>query len=140
MNRVIRVVSQVVILLLLASPALAWNRYGWRRPRVVVAVGVSPWWGPPFAPWGYFPPHVVAFPPPVAVVPPPVVIQPQLPPPPPVYVEREDAPLAPEAQEQVAPGPEETASYWYYCPGAREYYPKVETCSQQWVRVPASAE
>ncbi|SRR5208283_1380272 len=140
MNRVIRVVSQVVILLLLASPALAWNRYyGWHRPRVVVAVGVSPWWGPPFAPWGFYPPPVVAFPAPVAVVPPPVVVQPQLPPPPPVYVERDDAP-PPVAEEQAVPGPQEVGAYWYYCPGAREYYPKVETCSQQWVRVPASAE
>jgi hypothetical protein len=138
MNRIIRVVSQaVVVLLLLAStPAMAWERYGWHhhyyyRPRVVI--GVGPWWGAPYAPWGYYPPPYVA------AYPPPVVVQSQPQPQPPVYVEREDA-SPPQDPEQAGPAPQEAGAYWYYCPGAREYYPKVGTCSEQWVRVPASAE
>ena len=137
MNRTIRLVSQVVVLLLLASgPALAWEHHGWHyhyRPRIVVGVGVGPWWGPPYAPWGYYPPPYVA------AYPPPVVVQPQPQPQPPVYVEREDSP-SPQAEQQAAPAPQEAGAFWYYCPGAREYYPKVKTCSEQWVRVPASAQ
>jgi hypothetical protein len=140
MKRVIPLVSQVLVLLLLvSSPALAWGRYGWRYyhggwhhyygPRVVVGVGVGPWWGPP---WGYYPaPYPGAYPPPVVVT--------QAAPAPPVYVERDDAPPA-AMDEPSAPGPQDTGAYWYYCPGARAYYPKVPNCPEQWVKVPAGAE
>ena len=89
-------------------------------PRVVV--GVGPLWGPYYAPWGYYPPPVVVQPPPES----------------PVYTERQDAP--PAEEEEAAPAPQQQGAYWYYCPGAREYYPKVGTCSQQWVKVPASPQ
>jgi len=136
MGRMIRVVSQVVVLLLLAStPALAWDHHhGWHyyRPRVVIGVGPL-WWGPPYAPWGYYPPYVAAYPPPVVVQPQPAEVSP-------VYVEREDA-APPAAQEQsVEPGPQEAGAYWYYCPSAREYFPKVERCPEQWVKVRATPE
>jgi hypothetical protein len=137
MSRTIRVISQAVVFLLLAStPALAWDHHhGWHyyRPRVVIGVGPF-WWGPPYAPWGYYPPYVAAYPPPV------VVVQPQPAEVPPVYVEREDAP-PPAAQEQSAePGPQDGGAYWYYCPSAREYFPKVERCPEQWVKVRATPE
>lgn len=134
MKRAIRLISQAVIVLLVTSgPALAWEHHGWHRyyrPRVVV--GFGPWWGPSYAPWGYYPPYAGAYPPPVVIAP-----QPQQQPL--VYVERQDGP-PPEAQEEAAPAPQEAGPSWYYCPGAREYYPKVERCSEQWVRVPGSAE
>lgn len=95
-------------------------------PRVVI--GVGPFWGPYYAPWGYYPPPYAAYPPPVVVQPPPE---------PPVYTERQDAPPA---EEEAAPAPQQEGAYWYYCPGAREYYPKVGTCPQQWVKVPASPQ
>jgi hypothetical protein len=44
---------------------------------------------------------------------------------PPVYVER-----AP-----VAPAPTEPA-YWYYCSSAKDYYPTVPSCAEEWVKVP----
>ena len=134
MKRVIRFVCQVVIVLLLAAPALAWEHHGWHYhhyypPRVVVGIGVAPWgWGPPY----YFPPPYAG-----AYAPPVVVTQPA--PAPPVYVEREDAPPA-EMGEQSTPGPEDAGAYWYYCPAAHQYYPKVATCPEQWVKVPASPE
>lgn len=147
MTRAIRVLFQVVVMLLLASPpATAWeHHHGWHyyyRPRVVV--GVGPWWGPPYAPWGYYPAPYAVYAPPVVVAPqmaypPPVVVAPQPQPQPPVYVERPDAPPA-EAEEQAAPGSQEVGASWYYCPSARAYYPKVERCPEQWVRVPPSGE
>jgi hypothetical protein len=138
MKRVIRLVSQVVILLLLvAAPALAWEHHGWHYhhyypPRVVVGFGFGPWWGPPYAPWGYYPPPYVG-----AYAPPVVVTQPA--PAPPVYVERNDAPPA-DVSEPPTPGPEDAGAYWYYCPGSLGYYPKVATCPEQWVKVPARSE
>jgi hypothetical protein len=137
MKSVFRLITQALVLLLLASsPALAWDHHGWHYhhggwhyyygPRIFV--GVGPWWGPPYAPWGYY---VGAYPPPV------VVTQPA--PAPPVYVERDDAPPA-ALDEQSAPGPEDQGAYWYYCPGARQYYPEVATCPEQWVKVPSRGE
>jgi hypothetical protein len=146
MKTVIRVVSQAVILLFLASgPAHAWDHHYhyyshghyYHGPRIVVGVGVGPWWGPPYyAPWGYYPPFVAAYPP-APVYTPPVVVQPE--PQPPVYVQRDDAPGA-VAEEQAAPGPPQTGTYWYYCSSAGEYYPQVGTCPEQWVKVPATPE
>ena len=47
--------------------------------------------------------------------PPPVIIQQQ----PPVYVQ-------PEQQEE---------NYWYYCPDLQGYYPYVQNCPSQWMKV-----
>ena len=92
--------------------------------RIVVGVGVGPYWGP----WGYapyyYPPAYVY--PPVYVPPPypaPVVAAPQS------YI-----------QEPIQQAP--TPSYWYYCEGARAYYPYVKECPGGWLTVvpPAAPE
>jgi hypothetical protein len=80
-----------------------------------VYIGGPWWWGPPFPyypypyyPYSYYP---YSYYPPY----PPVVVDrgPQ------VYIER---PLEP--------------GYWYYCPGAKAYYPTVRECAEGWIRVP----
>lgn len=63
------------------------------------------WYYPP--PYYYYPPVVVA------------------PASPPVYVEQNDPP---------AP-PRDTASYWYYCPDTKSYYPYVNECASSWQQV-----
>ncbi|MFL9923372.1 hypothetical protein PQR62_03780 [Herbaspirillum lusitanum] len=56
-------------------------------------------------------------------VPPPVYYSP-----PPVYVERTPPPVYIER----APQPE---NYWYYCPETKAYYPYVQSCPSNWMRV-----
>ena len=74
------------------------------------------WWGPGV--WVVPPPVVVApAPAPVVVAPAPVIESP------PVY-----------AQQTPAEAP--AASYWYFCPSSRAYYPSVQSCSDAWVKVP----
>ena len=110
----------VGVLLSAAAPAHAWGRQGWHHggwhggPRVFVGVGPG-YWGYPY--WYYPPPYYVYAP--------PVVVQEQ----PPVYVQQ---PAAPAAAAPSASAP----AYWYYCPSAREYYPRVQTCPEEWVKVP----
>ena len=48
---------------------------------------------------------------------------------PPVYVQRQTAPLAPVAPAPAAP------TVWYYCQSPAGYYPYVQNCNQQWVSV-----
>jgi hypothetical protein len=31
--------------------------------------------------------------------------------------------------------PQEEPGYWYYCQSAREYYPKVPSCAESWIKV-----
>jgi len=90
-----------------------------------VFIGVGPWWGPwgwPYPYWGYpywgYPYYPYYYPPTVVIQEPPVYIEqtPPAPPPPP-------APPAPPA-------------YWYYCRPAQAYYPSVQTCPEEWVKVP----
>ncbi len=76
------------------------------------------YFGAPWAPW-YYPPPYYYYPPRVVVVPAA---------PPPVYVEQSPTPPAPSAQ----------TNYWYYCEGARAYYPYVKDCPGGWQAVPPS--
>jgi Protein of unknown function (DUF3300) len=32
------------------------------------------------------------------------------------------------------------ASYWYYCPSARAYYPTAPTCPEPWIKVPPRSQ
>lgn len=76
------------------------------RARGEAFVGAGPeWWGPP-PDWWYAPPDYTGAP--------PTVVEDE----PPQYVERQ----SPEG-------------YWYYCPSSGAYYPKVETCTEPWVKV-----
>jgi hypothetical protein len=84
-----------------------------------VYVGVGPWWGPPY--WG--PPYPYWWYPPPYYYPPTVIIEQ-----PPVYIEQ--PPAAP-------PPPPAPPAYWYYCMSASAYYPSVQTCPEEWVKVPA---
>ena len=106
-----------------ATPSHAWHG-GWHHgPRVHAG------WGPP---WWYYPrPYYVYSPPPTVVVEqPPVYVQQQpqaTPAPPPPPPPPPPAPSAPSSQP---------TTYWYYCPGAKAYYPDVPTCSEAWIKVP----
>ncbi len=88
------------------------------RWRGGVFIGVGPWWGPPY--WGPYP--YWWYPPPY-YYPPTVIIQQ-----PPVYIEQPPA---------VPPPPPAPPAYWYYCVSGKAYYPDVQTCPEDWVKVPA---
>lgn len=105
---------KILIALLVAtlSAGSAWAHRGHSGGRVGVYVGV-PLWGPVWGPGWYPPPYY--YPPQVVVVPPS---------PPPVYIEQNPEPAVPEAQQ-----------YWYYCPGAKGYYPYVKECPEGWRKV-----
>ena len=93
-------------------PAYAW----WRGPI---------WIGPPY--WGYAPPVVVEPSPPPVVVQPspaPVVVQPS----PPAVVVQPPA-------SQVYVQPDAAHDAYFYCEGAKGYYPYVRECPQGWTRV-----
>jgi len=111
------------LLLIFAAPSLAGGRrhhgHGHGDTRVFLSVGPRFWWGPYPYPYYYYPY-------PYYYTPPPVVVQE-----PPVYV-----------QQQVTPAPVPPASsapqegYWYYCPTSQDYYPRVPSCSEAWIKVP----
>jgi hypothetical protein len=86
---------------------------GWHS-HVVIGVGPGFWWGAPY-PYYWYPPPPAYYPPPVVSAEPPV------------YVERQPAP----------PVPPPPSAEWYYCSSAKEYYPNVQSCPEEWVRVPA---
>lgn len=93
-----------------SGPGWYGPRYGsWYGPRY------GPWFGPRWGPrpWGW---GVYAYPVPVGVLPAPEVVEE-----PPVYVER-------------APAPGEPGS-WYYCEDPQGYYPYVQQCRAEWMRV-----
>jgi len=82
---------------------------------------------PYYRPYGYFDNHFYwpAYPP---VAYPPVVV---VPPDPPVYIQQQPVQPAP------PPPPESTVTnYWYYCENPAGYYPEVERCSGEWIKVP----
>jgi hypothetical protein len=82
---------------------------GWVAPRPIYA--------PPLA--VYPAPRLVIAPPPVFIAPPRVIYAP----PPPIYYAPPVAQVAP--QQQI----------FYYCADYREYYPRVESCPSNWLRV-----
>jgi hypothetical protein len=94
----------------LSSPATGHSH--WRGG---VFIGVGPWWGPPY--WGPYP--YWWYPPPYYYPPTVVIEQPR------VYI------------EQPPPVPAPPPAYWYYCMSAKAYYPSVQTCPEDWVKVPA---
>jgi hypothetical protein len=78
-----------------------------------VIVGIGPWWGYPYG-YGY---GGYYYPPPAYAYGPPAVVEEE----PPVYAERDPAP---------------DDDYWYFCESLGAYYPRVERCPEEWVRVP----
>ena len=54
---------------------------------------------------------------------------------PPVYIQQQPAPAEPQTSQAAPP-----AGYWYYCESAREYYPRVPTCPEAWIKVPPRQE
>jgi hypothetical protein len=75
-----------------------------------VYVGVGPYWWP--YPYGWYPgPYYYGYPPVVRVEPPAVYVE--MPPP---------------------------QHYWYYCAPSQAYYPYVPTCTEPWIKVPATRE
>jgi hypothetical protein len=81
-----------------------------------VFIGGPWWWGPPY----YYSPYWYRYyPPPYPPYPPPVVEGPQ------VYIQQPKEP-----SEAAVPG------YWYYCASAKAYYPTVQTCPEDWIKVP----
>jgi hypothetical protein len=111
----------VALLLALATPVLAGGRS--HGTRVFIGVGPRFWWGPyyPYPYYYYYPYYPYPYPyytPPVVVREPPVYIQQQMTP----------APAAPEGSAAEA--------YWYYCSNSSEYYPRVASCNEPWIKVP----
>ena len=108
-------VALIVLALVLTSVSMseAWGdrHRGFGGPRVFIGVGVAPAVVYPY-PWWYYRP--------VYYYPPPVIVEE-----PPVYVQRQ--PGAPPATAE---------SYWYYCASAQGYYPTVQSCLEDWIKVP----
>jgi hypothetical protein len=108
----------VALLLGAVVPSQAFPHHHFRPVGARVFVGVGPvWWGPPYPYW-YYPPA------PVYVTPPPVIVQE-----PPVYVQPQVAPAPP------APPSAASESFWYYCGSSKAYYPTVQSCPEQWIKV-----
>ena len=92
-----------------ASSVFAWHHRG---PRVSIGFGFGYPYPYYYAPPYYYPPYYPA----------PVVLQaPRT-----VYVE---------PSPQAAPSVSSPASYWYYCPESKAYYPYVKECPVSWQRV-----
>ena len=107
--------KKTLLILLLAVAVLAVTvTPGYTHWRGGVFIGVGPYWGP--YPYYWYPPPYYVYRPPT------VVVEES-----PVYVERQPAP---------PPAPPASTAYWYYCPGAKGYYPTVPSCAEEWIRVP----
>jgi hypothetical protein len=123
MNTLRKLALLAVALLAMAAsvPALAHGGY-YGRPRVSIgfAFGGPGYWGYPgwgYPGWGYSgyyyaPPYYY---PQAGAMPAEST----------VYIERGDGYST----------PEQTQGYWYYCPGAKAYYPYVKHCAEGWQRV-----
>ena len=96
--------------------------------RVWIGPGWGPYWGPGYWGPGWYPPYY--YPPAYAY--------------PPVYPPPYAAPIVTEPQSyiQEAPVQQAPSSYWYYCEGAKAYYPYVKECPGGWLTVvpPAAPE
>ena len=112
-------ISLIVILLgIMSQPALAHGHGG--GVRFGLYVGAPVFW-PGYYPAPYYPAPYY-YPPPY--YPPVVTVQS-----PPVYVQQSDV-----QQSQSTP-PGQSDGYWYYCAGAKAYYPYVKQCAGGWQRV-----
>ena len=119
------VLASVALVLSTAGTSHAWRNWhgGWHGHGGRVVIGVGPWWGP--GPWPYWYPPYYAYPyypyPPVAAQEPPE------------YVEQPRTPVP-------QPGQPSAQAEWYYCPSAKAYYPDVQNCPEEWVRVPPRSQ
>jgi hypothetical protein len=109
MKRLACALGVLVVLLAAAQPADA-HRRGRVHFGAHVIVGGPIWWGPWWPYW--YPPYYAA---------PPVIIREE--PQPQVYV------------QQQTPAPPPAQQYWYYCPDSKVYYPYVQECASDWLKV-----
>jgi hypothetical protein len=131
----------MALLLTLAPPSDAGGYRGHWRGGTRVFVGVGPGFYGPYPYWYYPRPYYYGYgygygyPYGYGYAPygPPVVVQQE----PPVYVQQQPAPAeaAPPAAEAAPP-----SGFWYYCASVREYYPRVPTCPEAWIKVPPRQE
>jgi hypothetical protein len=125
-----RLVAVVVIVasacLIVAAPTDARVVVG---TRIWIGPGWGPYWGPGWYPPYYYPPAYVYPPPYAPAYPVPIETEPQS------YIQRVPVPPAPVEQAPAS-------SYWYYCEGAKAYYPYVKECPGGWLTVvpPAAPE
>jgi hypothetical protein len=97
-----------------SAPAVAGNYHHGGGVRYGVYIGPGFWYPPPYYgyPGYYYPPYYY----------PPVVAAPAVPT---TYVEQGGAQSA----------PAQPSGFWYYCEGAKAYYPYVKECPAGWQRV-----
>jgi hypothetical protein len=104
-----------------------------------VVVTPRPFYGGYRAPFPYYYPPLAYYPPGMYAPGPYYAPGPAyLPYPPSEYIEQgqEAAAPQPEPAPQAEPAPAEpSAAYWWFCPGASNYYPYVKTCPSGWQRV-----
>jgi len=117
MKKLIAVVAVVASVLVIAAASA--------DARVVVGtrVYIGPYWGPYWGPGPYwYPPYYYppAYYPPPAPYPTPLVTEPQS------FIQQAPFEGTPAA---------ESVSYWYYCEGAKAYYPYVRECPGGWLEV-----
>jgi hypothetical protein len=126
--------SLVIVALLIATVAPSeaggrhhHHRHGHGRVFVGLGLGFGPgWWGYPYYSYPYWS-YPYWYYPPAYAYPAPVVQQPT------VYVEQNRVSPA----DAAPPAPQQ---YWYYCEPGGGYYPKVESCTEPWIKVPARSE
>jgi len=105
-----------------SASALAWHHGG--HTHFGVFIGGPGYWYPPY----YYPPYYSAY------SYPPLVGAPSSPP---VYVEQGDGssaepPSQSSSQPQSAMPSTSQSDSWYYCAGAKAYYPYVKECPGGW--------
>jgi hypothetical protein len=125
----------VAVLLALAGPSDAGGRRHWHGgTRVFVGVGPAFYYGGYYPYWyrPYYYPYYHPYYYPPYVYTPPVVVQD-----PPVYVQQPQAQQPAPAATEPGPPP---AGFWYYCASAGEYYPRVASCAEAWIKVPPRQE
>jgi hypothetical protein len=81
-----------------------------------VFVDVGPWWGWGWG-WGWGPPYYGGY---GGYYYPPYYGYP---------------PVAEESPDYIEQAPTRSG-YWYYCHRSHAYYPDVETCPEEWIKVP----
>jgi hypothetical protein len=119
--------AAILVGVLAVTPADA--RGGRGRVGVGVYIG-GPVWGPAWYPRPYYYyPFAYGYPYPAYTY--PYGYPYPAPASPPVYIERDEAAPAPAPQSQSQ------SQNWYYCPGAKAYYPYVRECPGGWQQVPA---